>query len=131
MPVIVDTNVLSDVIHADPKWKDWALAQLLEHFEQSVINPIIYAELSCRAASVEELDAILRPFELQYHELPKEALFLAAQAFLNYRRRGGTKSAPLPDFFIGAHAVVSGFPLLTRHTARYKTCFPNVKLISP
>lgn len=131
MSVLVDTNVISDVIHADPHWEVWAEARLLEHFRGLVINPVIYAELSCRAVSVQELDDTLFPFELHYLEIPREALFLSAQAFLAYRKRGGTKPSALPDFFIGAHAVVLGIPILTRDVARYRTYFPTVPLISP
>jgi predicted nucleic acid-binding protein len=131
MPVLVDTNVLSDVIHDDPKWKPWALDQLLMYFGESIINPLIFAELGCRAASVKELEETLAPFELGYQEIPKPALFCASQAFIDYRKRGGTKTAPLPDFFIGAHAAVLGIPILTRDVGRYKTYFPEVSLISP
>ena len=131
MAVLIDTNVLSDVIHADPKWAPWAEAQILEYFGEMMINPIIYAELSCRASSVAELDQTLAPFELQYLELPKESLFLASHAFLSYRKRGGNKISPLPDFFIGAHAATLELPILTRDKVRYHTYFPQVTLISP
>lgn len=131
MSVLVDTNVLSDVIHADAQWERWAAASLCEYFGHSFINPIIYAELGCRAISVEELEETLLPFHLEYQEIPKEALFLASQVFLTYRLRGGSKTAPLPDFFIGAHASVLRVPLLTRDVGRYQTYFPDVELISP
>jgi len=131
MSVLVDTNVLSDVIHADAQWEQWAAALLCEFFGRSFINPIIYAELGCRAISVEELEETLLPFQLEYREIPKEALFLAAQVFLSYRQRGGAKTAPLPDFFIGAHASVLGVPLVTRDVGRYQTYFPEVELITP
>ncbi|MEO0413864.1 MAG: type II toxin-antitoxin system VapC family toxin [Verrucomicrobiota bacterium] len=131
MSVIIDTNVISDVIHADPKWLSWSTQQIASHFGQLVINPIIFGELCCRAGSVKELETILEPFDLKYQELPKEALFLASQAFLKYRKRGGTKSAPLPDFFIGAHAEALGLPILTRDTARFGTYFERVQLITP
>ena len=130
MSVLVDTNVLSDVIHADARWEGWAAARLCEFFGRSFINPVIYAELGCRAMSVEELEWTLLPFHLEYCEIPKEALFLASQTFLTYRQRGGTKLAPLPDFFIGAHASVLRVPLLTRDSGRYQTYFPDVKLIT-
>ena len=131
MDVLIDTNVLSDVIHADPKWAPWAEAQILAHFGEMIINPMIYAELSCRASSAAELDQTLAPFALQYLELPKEALFLASQAFLSYRNSGGNKTSPLPDFFIGAHATALELPILTRDKARYQTYFPEVTLITP
>lgn len=131
MAVLVDTNVISDVIHDDPKWKPWALKQLAIHFGDLLINPIIFAELCCRASSTLELEKTLAPFELVYHELPREALFLASQAFISYRKKGGTKQSPLPDFFIGAHAACLEIPLLTRDVSRYQTYFPKVTLISP
>lgn len=95
------------------------------------INPIIYAELSCRAESPLELDTTLRGLGLDYLEIPRSALFQATQAFLLYRKRGGNKTSPLPDFFIGAHAAALGIPLLTRDVARYRTYFPSVELICP
>lgn len=131
MPVLVDTNVISDVIHLDQRWNPWSTDRLVEYFGDLFINPIIYAELSCRASSEAELEATLAPFQLDYRELPKPALFIAAKAFLAYRQRGGAKTAPLPDFFIGAHAVALGTPLLTRDSGRYKTYFPEVRLITP
>lgn len=131
MPVLIDTNVLSDVIHSDPHWETWAAGKIFEYFRDSFINPIIYAELACRATSVGELENILAAFELDYLELPKEALFLAAQAFVAYRRRGGTRTSPLPDFFIGAHAAVLGVAVVTRDAGRYRTYFPQVNLIVP
>ena len=131
MAVLVDTNVLSDIIHADPRWEPWAEARILEYFGMLLINPIIYAELACRADSVEELEEILSPFELEYLELPKAALFQASQAFMAYRKRGGNKASPLPDFFIGAHAAVLKLPILTRDVGRYRTYFPQVELITP
>lgn len=131
MAVLVDTNVISDVVHGDAVWESWAAERMAEHVGEMRINPIIYAELSCRAASAEELDGTLVTFGLHYLELPREALFRAAQAFLAYRRRGGAKTSPLPDFFIGAHAATLGIPLITRDVGRYRTYFPTVTLISP
>ncbi|MBK1830670.1 type II toxin-antitoxin system VapC family toxin [Verrucomicrobiaceae bacterium R5-34] len=127
----MDTNVISDVIHSDPKWEPWALDQLSNYFRELMINPIIFAELCCRATSTLELEETLAPFEFIYHELPKEALFQASQAFIAYRKRGGTKSSPLPGFFIGAHALVLEIPILTRDVSRYRTYFPEVRLITP
>ncbi|TVR52499.1 MAG: type II toxin-antitoxin system VapC family toxin [Puniceicoccaceae bacterium] len=131
MPVLIDTNVLSDVIHADPQWRPWAEARILDYFGKLVINPIIYAELACRAASVGELEEILAPFDLEFLELPKEALFHAAHVFVSYRRSGGKRTAPQPDFFIGAHASVLRLPILTRDVGRYRSYFPEVELVTP
>jgi predicted nucleic acid-binding protein len=131
MSVVVDTNVISDLVHQDPLWSGWSNEQLLQHAGDLVVNPIIFAELCCRANSAEEVDQIISALGLGYEELSQEALFLAAKAFLAYRLRGGTKTSPLPDFFIGAHAQAAGHALLTRDKARYETYFPTVPLICP
>jgi predicted nucleic acid-binding protein len=131
MAVLVDTNVISDVIHDDPVWRPWAAAQLVTHRGDLIINPFIYAELCCRALNTTELDLCLAMLGIGYEEVPREALFLAAQAFVIYRSRGGAKTSPLPDFFIGAHAAVLGVPLVTRDVDRYRAYFPNVPLICP
>jgi predicted nucleic acid-binding protein len=131
--MLVDTNILIDVLENDPDWADWSIAQLQVQsmVHRLVINPIIYSELSLTFSSVEELDAALEGMELPLLEMPKPALFLASKAFLQYRQRGGVKNNVLGDFFIGAHAAVSGLPVLTRDTKRYTTYFPTVQLVSP
>lgn len=128
---IVDTNVLLDVIEQDARWADWSQEQIVQHANRLMVNPLIYTELCYEAGSAEDVDAILLTLGLRYEELPRQALFLAARAFRLYRGRGGTKAAPLPDFFIGAHAAALGTPIITRDVARYRTYFPNVELISP
>jgi hypothetical protein len=131
--MLVDTNVLVDVLQSDPVWADWFIAQLQAQSKvhQLAINPIIDAELSLTFSTVEALDQVLDGMELRMLEIPKPALFLAGKAFVQYRRRGGAKTNVLGDFFIGAHAAVSGLPLLTRDTGRYRTYFPSVKLLAP
>lgn len=131
MAVLVDTNVLSDVIHGDPVWCGWSSGQILHHSGQLVVNPMIFSELCCRAASASEVNGILHALGLQWEEFTQEALFLAASAFLKYRRQGGVRTSPLPDFFIGAHAQNKGYALLTRDVARYRSYFPTVQLICP
>ena len=96
-----------------------------------VINPIVYTELCYAAAGMEEVESVVGMLGLIYKDIPKEALFMTSQAFRMYRSRGGTKTAPLADFFIGAHAKASGFPILTRDVERYRAYFPEVKLICP
>jgi predicted nucleic acid-binding protein len=91
----------------------------------------VYAEISVAYTQPGTLDAILSRLKIQRAELPWEAAHLAGQAFLNYRRKTGTKTSPLPDFYIGAHAQVSGFALLTRDVSRYQTYFPTLSLITP
>ena len=97
----------------------------------SPINPIIYAEVSIRFASIEDLEEALAPHLFERHPLPWEAAFLAGKCFLKYRRRGGGKGSPLPDFYIGAHAAVAGTQLLTRDASRYRAYFPELRLIAP
>jgi predicted nucleic acid-binding protein len=130
---LVDSNVLIDVLTEDEHWFAWS-AEAVERAAETgplVINPIIYAEVSVRFSKIEELDDVLSPDDFSRAPLPWPAAFLAAKCFLAYRRRGGTRSAPLPDFFIGAHAAVSRFRLLTRDAARYRTYFPTVELTAP
>lgn len=131
--MLVDTNILIDVLQDDPEWANWSIAQLQSQsmVHRLVINPIIYSELSLTFSSIEALDAVLEQMELPMLEMPKPALFLASKAFLQYRKKGGTKNNVLGDFFIGAHAAVSNLPVLTRDVSRYTTYFPTVKLVSP
>lgn len=131
--MLVDTNVLVDVLENDPEWADWSIAQLQAQSKvhRLVINPIIYSELSLTFSTVEAMDSVIESMELRMLEIPKPALFLAGKAFVQYRRNGGTKSNVLGDFFIGAHAAVSGLPVLTRDTHRFKSYFPSVKLVAP
>lgn len=132
-PVLVDSNVLLDLATEDPKWFGWSSEQLERLAEQSqlVINPVIYAEISVGYETIEEVEELLtQDFFLREH-LPWEAAFLAGKCFLSYRRRGGAKSAPLPDFYIGAHAAVRGFKLLTRDPRRFRTYFPTLELVAP
>ena len=131
--VLVDSNVLLDVLEEDTHWYEWSSKQLQKAADSCslIINPIIYAEVSIGFQRIEELEEALPSNLLQRMPLPWEAAFLAGKCFMRYRKLGGTKSSPLPDFFIGAHAAVSGLTLLTRDAARYRTYFPSLKLITP
>lgn len=129
--VIVDTNVLLDVTEQDEKWADWSQAQMSQYVDRMLINPLIYTELCYEAGTVADVDAIMVILGLRYGELPRQALFLSSQAYKLYRKRGGSKTSPLPDFFIGAHAAALDIPILTRDEGRYRTYFPEVTLISP
>lgn len=132
MAVIVDSNVIFDITTDDPVWANWSDAQITIYQPDGLlVNPIIYAELCTNARTTDEVDKLLAVLKLELQELSREALFLAAKAFLKYRRQGGTKTAPLPDFFIGAHARVLGIPILTRDAGRYASYFPGVELICP
>jgi len=129
---LVDTNVLLDIVTADPDWADWSIRQLDAASLQGpvVINDIVYAELSVRFATIEAVDAVLADAGIEIAAIPRAALFLAGKVFLRYRAAGGTRTGVLPDFFIGAHAAVSRLPLLTRDARRYRTYFPSLQLIA-
>lgn len=129
--VLVDTNVLLDVTEQDEKWADWSQAQMSQYVDRMLINPLIYTELCYETGAVADVDAIMVILGLRYGELPRQALFLSSQAYKLYRKRGGRKTSPLPDFFIGAHAAALDIPILTRDEGRYRTYFPEVTLISP
>lgn len=131
--VLVDSNVLLDVATEDPRWAGWSSGTLGEIAEDApvAINPIIYAEVSIRYETIEELEDVLPASVFRREPLPYEAGFLAGKAFIGYRRRSGRRTTPLPDFYIGAHAAVAGYRLLTRDPSRYRTYFPTVELISP
>ena len=131
--VLVDSNVLLDVLTEDTQWFEWSAQMLSEYADRGslVINPIIYAEVSIGFNQPEELEEALPSALLRRDPLPYEAAFLAGQSFLEYRRRGGERRSPLPDFYIGAHAAVAEMSLLTRDVNRYRTYFPSVQLIAP
>jgi predicted nucleic acid-binding protein len=131
--LLVDTNVLVDVLQNDPQWADWSVAQMRAQssLHVLVINPIIYAELSLSFSTLEGLDDVVGTLALELREIPRPALFLAAKAYAQYRRRGGSKQQVLPDFFIGAHAAVEGWPLLTRDASRFKTYLPTLDVLAP
>lgn len=131
--VLVDSNVLLDVLEEDAHWYEWSSTQLQKAADRCylIINPVIYAEVSVGFQRIEELEDALPLDFFQRRPLPWEAAFLAGKCFMRYRKLGGTKSSPLPDFFIGAHAAVSGLRLLTRDSARYRTYFPSLNLITP
>jgi predicted nucleic acid-binding protein len=131
--VLVDSNVILDIATNDPRWLAWSRAALARLAEKTilVVNPVIFAEVSTHYDTFEEVDEILPPLAFRREPIPYEAAFLAAKAFAAYRRRGGQRSSPLPDFFIGAHAAVARYRLLTRDAARYRSYFPTVELIAP
>jgi len=131
--VLIDSNVLLDLMTEDPRWFSWSAKALANAAEtlRLVINPIIYAEVSIRYSRIEDLTAALPKAMIDREPIPYEAAFLAGKAFRVYRRRGGTKRSTLPDFFVGAHASVAGYSLLTRDATRYRTYFPKLPLIAP
>jgi predicted nucleic acid-binding protein len=130
---LVDSNVLLDVATEDPRWATWSADSLARAADESTlaINPIVYAEVSIGFGTIEEIESSVPSYDFRRLDLPYEAAFLAGKAFVAYRRRGGSRTSPLPDFYIGAHAAVAGMRLLTRDARRYRTYFPSVPLISP
>lgn len=133
MNTLVDSNVLLDVLTEDPQWFAWSAEQLERWSNEGLlwINPLIYAEVSIRFERIEDLDTALSPAFVRREELPWAAAFLAGKCFVRYRRAGGDRRSPLPDFYVGAHAAVRGMALLTRDAARYRTYFPKLRLIAP
>jgi len=130
---LFDTNVLLDIATADVTWLAWSEGQFRTAAAQGPIriNPIIYAELAPAFASHASLDQWLDPMVFQRLPLPYAAGWLASQAFMVYRRAGGLKTSPLPDFYIGAHAEAERLTLVTRDAGRFRTYFPNVVLVVP
>jgi len=133
MDFLVDSCVILDLITNDPIWaeKSQHLLEVCDSKGNLCINPIIYTEISVGFSDIKLVDEVVDAMKLTWLDIPKEALFLTGKVFVKYRRNQGTKSHPLPDFYIGAHAQAARLQLLTRDTARYKTYFPNVKLILP
>jgi predicted nucleic acid-binding protein len=130
---LVDSNVVLDVLTEDDEWFDWSADRLTDAASSGpiVINPIIYAEVSAHFERIEELEEALPVDYYRRVPLPWEAAFLAGQCFVKYRRRGGERRSPMPDFYIGAHAAVSGLTLLTRDARRYRTYFPTLRIVAP
>jgi predicted nucleic acid-binding protein len=130
---LIDANVLLDIATADATWMAWSQDQVLAAAERGpvYINAIIYAELAAGFATQQDLDRWMDPAVFQRTPLPYDAGWLAAQAFVSYRRAGGVRNSPLPDFYIGAHAQVEQLTLVSRDPARYRTYFPSVALIAP
>jgi predicted nucleic acid-binding protein len=130
---LVDSNVLLDIFTRDPKWWEWSLMRLEEATVRGplLINDVIYAETSVRFRGIGDFDATLEKAGVTFASIPRTALFLAGKAFTQYRSSGGIRTGVLPDFFIGAHAMVEGLPLLTRDARRYRNYYPKVVLVAP
>jgi predicted nucleic acid-binding protein len=130
---LVDSNVLLDILTEDDEWFEWSADRLTDAASAGpiVINPIIYAEVSPRFERIEDLDEALPTDYYRRVPLPWEAAFLAGQCFVTYRRRGGERRSPMPDFYIGAHAAVAGLTLLTRDARRYRHYFPTLRIVAP
>jgi predicted nucleic acid-binding protein len=131
--ILIDSNVLLDLMTEDTQWFSWSAAAVERAADRFrlVINAMIYAEVSARFSRIEDLEAALPKEMLEREAIPYEAAFLAGKAFLAYRRRSGMKRSPLPNFYIGAHAAIAGYRLLTRDATRYRTYFPRLPLITP
>ena len=130
---LVDSNVILDVLSEDAGWFDWSASMLEDAADrgQLFINPIIYAEVAAGFERIEDLDDALPDRYYRRVPLPWESAFLAGQCFVKYRRRGGIRRSPLPDFYIGAHAAIAGLTLLTRDAQRYRAYFPTIRIVAP
>jgi len=130
---LADSNVILDVVTEDPNWMDWSAAALTRQADAGalVVNPVVYAEVAARFEQIEDLEAALPEDYYERQALPWEAAFLAGRSFVRYRRRGGRRRSPLPDFYIGAHALVRGMTLLTRDAKRYRAYFPKLRIVAP
>ncbi|MEO0373154.1 MAG: PIN domain-containing protein [Cyanobacteria bacterium P01_A01_bin.17] len=131
--ILVDSCVLLDLFTDDPNWAEWS-EDTLETYSQTntlYINSIVYTEISIGFKKIEEVEDAVTALDIKVLEMPREALFLTGKVFLKYRKNKGAKTSPLPDFFVGAHAAVSKLGLITRDVNKYRTYFPQVKLIYP
>ena len=130
---LVDSSALLDIFTADPVWAEWSIRELEKAWADGTvfIDPIVYSEISIRFSRIEDLEAAVAESGLVWSEVPREALFLAGKAFMSYRKAGGTRTSPLPDFFIGAHAAVSDLILITRDPERVRAHFPKLRVVSP
>ena len=133
MTCFIDSNILIDIIDRDPAWASWSESQVdrLAADGPLIINPIVYAEVSIYFDSEDEVERALNFTGLRREPLPWQAAFLAGRAFLSYRRRGGHRRSPLPDFYIGSHAAALGYTLLTRDPTRYRDYFPQLQIVAP
>ncbi len=133
MAVMVDSCVLLDIFSHDDAWYEWSSNAVARAADRGsiVLNPIIYSEISVRFRRIEDLETLLSPDIFEYRPIPREAAFLAGKCFLHYRQRGGKKTSPLPDFLIGAHAVIEDIPLITRAPKRFRQYYPGLQIICP
>lgn len=131
--VLVDSNIIIDIFTEDPQWCAWSSEQLEKLGNKYVlfINKIIYGEVSISFNKIEELEQALPNQILKRSQIPWEAAFLAGKIFLQYKKLGGNRSTPLPDFIIGAHAAVGNLILLTRDDKRFRYYFPKITMICP
>jgi len=131
--ILIDSCVVTDLALPESTWFEWSASTLeqLDPNNTMVINPIIYAECAVGFERIEEVEALFEHLGFISKPIPKEALFLAGKAFLQYKKRKGGKTNVLPDFFIGAHAAIANYPLITRDKGRFSTYFPSVELIMP
>jgi hypothetical protein len=130
---LVDSNVILDILTGDPEWADWSAAALAAQADAGplVVNPLVYAEVAARFDRIEDLEEALPARYFERRPLPWEAAFLAGRTFVRYRRRGGQRRSPLPDFYVGAHALTGSMTLLTRDARRYRSYFPALRIIAP
>jgi len=131
--VLVDTNIFIDVFGPETAFKEWSSQVILslKPDAQFILTPIVWAELASMAPSEEGLMFLLSRLDLVREPLPFSAAYRAGMAHVQYRRVGGLRERTLPDFLIGAHALVRSHRLLTRDASRYRAYFPSLDIISP
>ncbi len=131
--ILVDTCIITDLASPKSDWFEWSsnTLELLDIEHSFIINPVIYTECSIGFSKIEEVEALFKHLGFEIHQIPKEALFLAGKAFLHYKKNNGGKNNILPDFFIGAHAAIANYKLITRDKGRFNTYFPQLELIMP
>ncbi len=131
--ILIDSCIVTDLVNPESTWFEWSASTLerLDNNNSMVINSIIYAECSVGFTRIEEVESLFQTLDFTMKAIPKDALFLAGKAFLQYKKRKGEKGNVLPDFFISAHAAVSGYTLISRDKGRFSTYFPSVQLITP
>ena len=130
---LVDSNVLIDVLVAQQPWRDWSHAWLRNAVDSGevVINQIVYAETAMQFEETEAIEDVISLVRPTRESIPWDAAHAAGRAHRDYRRRGGSRDRTLPDFLIGAHALVKGYRLLTRDPRRYRRYFPSLEIIAP
>jgi predicted nucleic acid-binding protein len=132
MPTILDSNVLLDLIQRDPVWYSWSAERLAHSRDNGLcINAVVFAECAAGYTSRVEFHNVLRQVGVDFENIPEDAAYLAGRTHLEYRKRGGLRLRTLPDFFIGAHASVRDFTLVTRDPAIYRGYFPKLDIIAP
>ncbi len=128
--MIFDSNIVLDLLDAPPGSPLYGAIDAVR-VPRVYVNEIVFAEVAARFVSPGLLEKSLTALELSVERLTLQECHRAGQAFSEYRRRGGTRTAILPDFLIGAQAATRGWPLVTRDRKGFASYFPELKIIDP